>query len=422
MTIIVIPNLSCNIKCKYCFAHGYGWVNEHKIEYNLNAILKGMEEMHKITGGDNFCMHGGECTVISFKDFEAILSKMFELQGKSAVQSNGYTLNNDFIRLFKKYKTGPGVSIDGTGELNSLRGFPDDKVKNREFTEKVLDNMFTMRKEGINVGVITLLHKVNAGTPAKLRKLRDFLFMLKDNGITGGRLNLMWSNYPEVKQYELTPEEASRALVYLYNEVGKEPELHWNHFREMIDNLLGFHLSSCSFGKCDYFCTTGAKSILPDGSFGNCDRTHQEGVVYTRASNSPTFERYEVLKETDCSECRYWNVCYGGCPSEGVDSDWRNKTRWCKPIYDLYSVIEKDIKGIFPNIRLVTDNAGVDNFELLQRGNHINPFDSMLWDKSKYPSAWKSVTRRTDVVQDRQNADCRHGNVDHGDYTDHGDS
>ena len=105
----------------------------------------------------------------------------------------------------------------------------------------------------------------------------------------------------------------------------------------------------------DYLSQWVLKWCLPDGSLGNCDRTHQEGVTYTRATESPTYERYEVLKETDCSNCRFWNICYGGCPSEGDNSDWRNKTRWCKPTYDLYSVIEADIRALFPNINLVTD-------------------------------------------------------------------
>ena len=77
-----------------------------------------MEKMHKQTGGDLFCMHGGECTLIDRSDFETILKKMYQLQGKSSIQTNAYEIDNDLIRLFKKYKTSVGVSIDRDGKLN----------------------------------------------------------------------------------------------------------------------------------------------------------------------------------------------------------------------------------------------------------------------------------------------------------------
>ena len=135
------------------------------------------------------------------------------------------------------------------------------------------------------------------------------------------------------------------------------------------------------------------KVILPDGSFGNCDRTHQEGSTYTRALMS--YERYEVLKETDCLNCKFWDVCYGGCPSEGLNGDWRNKTRFCQPIYDLYSVIENDIKTMFPNVRLMSQyNGQEDYFDAIKKGQKNEPFQRMCWATAKRPSVWKSVELR----------------------------
>jgi uncharacterized protein len=374
-----------------------------------------METMHKQTGGDNFCMHGGECTVTNRGDFETILKKMYELQGKSALQTNCFNIDNDLIRLFKKYKTSVGVSIDGDGELNALRGFPDDKKKNRDYTNQVLQNMFRLQEEGVSVGVITILHKANADSLVKLKKLVKFILTLRDHGIKGGRLNLMWTNYPEVKQYELSPEEACKAWIYLYINLKSYPDLQWQPFREFVDNLLGFSQSCCSYGKCDYFCTYGAKVILPDGSLGNCDRTHQEGCLYTRSSNQPSYERYDVLKEAGCSNCKFWNVCYGGCPAEGLNGDWRNKTRWCSPIYNLYSLIEADVKAMFPNIKLVTDHTEInDYFDMVNAGKRIKPFE---WAEAKQPSSWKYVNPRNP-----EKVNIAHGDVAHGDFTNHGDS
>jgi uncharacterized protein len=348
-----------------------------------------MQTLHQQTSGDSFCLHGGECTLIDRKDFETFLKKMFELQGKSALQTNCYKLDDDLITLFKKYKTSVGVSLDGEKSLNALRGFPNDKNQNREYTNQVLNNVFRLRKEGVSVGLITVLTKVNAGSYPKLRNLFKFVLMLREHDIKGGRLNIMWSNCQQTAKYELTPEEASHAWLYLYKHIKQYSDLQWQPFREFTDNLLGFGHSSCSYGKCDYF-STSTKVILPDGSLGNCDRTHQEGSTYTRAQMS--YERYEVLKESDCCKCKFWNVCYGGCPSEGTDGDWRNKSRWCQPIYDLYSAIENDIKTMLPNAKLMSQyKEQEDYFDAIKKGTKNEPFQKMCWATAKRPSTWKSV-------------------------------
>jgi uncharacterized protein len=374
-----------------------------------------MEVLHKETRGDSLCLHGGECTLIDRKDFATILKKMYELQGRSSLQTNCYKIDDDLIRLFKIYKTSVGVSIDGDNSLNSLRGFPDDKKKNREYTDQVINNILTLHKEGICAGLIVVLTTVNAGSNAKLKKLLQFILMLREHGIKGGRLNLMWSNWAKTKKYELTPEKASRAWLYLYKNLKQYGDLQWQPFREFTDNLLGFGHSSCSYGKCDYFCTS-TNVILPDGSLGNCDRTHQEGTTYTRASMS--YERYEILKVTDCNKCKFWDVCYGGCPSEGLDGDWRNKSRWCKPIFDLYSVIENDIKTMLPNVKLVSEYKGPeDYFDAIKKGKTNEPFEKMCWITAKNPSTWRGVMLNNKQMNQTNPTDKQLKGMIHGDFT-----
>ncbi len=416
MTILVVPSLNCNLHCGYCFAHGYDW--NTATTYNLEAMLESMETLHNETKGDSFCLHGGECTLINRRDLETILKKMYDLQGCSSLQTNCYKIDNDLVRLFKNYKTSIGVSIDGDGSLNALRGFPEDEEKNKQYTDQVLNNIFTLYKEGISVGLIVVLTKVNADSDAKLERLVQFILMLKGHGIKGGRFNIMWSNYSDNKKYELTSEEASHAWVYLYEHLKKYSDLQWQPFREFTDNLLGFGHSSCSYGKCDYFCTS-TKVILPDGSYGNCDRTHQEGSTYTRAQMS--YERYEVLKQTDCCKCKFWDVCYGGCPSEGQDGDWRNKSRWCKPIYDMYSAIESDLEAMLPNVKLMVDYQGnEDYFDAIRKGAMNEPFEKMTATTANNPSSWRQVSLKKKPADQNKPTNNQPKGMIHGDFTNKG--
>jgi uncharacterized protein len=389
MTILIVPTLKCNIKCGYCFADGYSWVEQKG--YDLTKILTSMETLHNQYRGDHFCLHGGECTLIDINDFETIMKKMYEYNGCTSLQTNGYDISDKMIEIFKKYKTHVGISIDGDGELNSIRGFPNDKIKNRKYTKKVISNIKRLKKEGISVGLIVVLSKANASSVSKLNKLVKFIIKLSNIGVVSGRLNLMWSTCESTKQYELTPEEASFAWIYLYNNLRYIPKLEWNPFRDYTDNLLGFSHSSCSMGKCDYGCTI-TKVIQYDGTLGNCDRTHQENKL-TERSNTPNMDRYEKLREGQCKDCRYWNVCYGGCPAEGMNGS-SDKTRFCKAIFDLYSLIELDLKSLLPNVFTVPDfKRDGDYLDNMQKGHKLDAFCKMSWHTAIGPSSWKKYVR-----------------------------
>jgi uncharacterized protein len=219
MTILVVPHLKCNLKCQYCFAERYESI-ENK-QYDLELMLNKMDEISKNHKNNGFCMHGGECTLINRQDFESLLKKMYDIQGYSALQTNGYQLDDGLIEIYKKYKTNIGISIDGNGSLNSLRGFPDKK-RNIEYTNQVLKNIKKLNNENIPTSIIIVLTKNNAGSLSKLNRLVKFIDLLKsDYGISGGRLNFMWTNDESLKKYELTSEEASVAWCYLYKNIKK---------------------------------------------------------------------------------------------------------------------------------------------------------------------------------------------------------
>jgi sulfatase maturation enzyme AslB (radical SAM superfamily) len=54
--------------------------------------------------------------------------------------------------------------------------------------------------------------------------------------------------------------------------------------------------------------------------------------------------RARILKETDCKECVWWEKCYGGCPAQAIDSDWRNKDRYCLVYKSIFKRIVNSFK------------------------------------------------------------------------------
>jgi radical SAM protein with 4Fe4S-binding SPASM domain len=421
MTIIVVPTEKCNLRCRYCFEpedQRIGFDIQYdfeKIKSSLLAVWAGPYN------GSDVCLHGGEPTLIGATEFERLLDLIFNLpwkcgdgsiQPKGAVSlvTNATLIDDNMIRLFKKYNVYPAVSVDGPPELNVLRGpNPESEVATREYNDLIWKNIKKMRDAGLPVSIMCILHKGNASTVEQLQKLGNWLLKLRNLGITQGRLNPAYSdNHPEI---ELTNDELYRAYNYFYR-VNKRYNLGWNPLREMESNLKEHKNSPCHFIGCDKFATP-TLSIHPDGTIGNCDRTFSDGL-YLRSQDRSTSGRYLALKQTQCRGCKYWTVCYGTCPQEGVGGDWRNKTRFCGAIYKTYSYIEKKIREETPGIELVVDNLeAVSPMEI--------PGNTPHGDEAHGDSKHGDQAHGDSGHGDSYHGDAPHGDAPHGD-SHHGDS
>ncbi len=218
---------------------------------------------------------------------------------------------------------------------------------------------------------------------------------------------------------------------------------------------------NCIFTMCDFYATLAGKAILGDGSLASCLKTAKDGQPFIQAS-TPSMVRYDILKsipkeQGGCGGCRYYKICYGGCPAEAYGDDWRNKTRYCKAFYALYEYTENRLRALLPNIHLVTDDPApatpsdeMTDYEA-RRANRYqsNAFRLMTHEGNGSPSTWRKeahtvVARSCGDQQRPTQAGWRHmdhfdsqggtrndlsrqqgkGHTDqaHGDYSRHADS
>jgi len=68
-----------------------------------------------------FTLFGGEPLTIPVQDLEELWSWGYDRFGSNSVQTNGILIRDEHIRMFKEYKVGVGISIDGPGKFNDLR-------------------------------------------------------------------------------------------------------------------------------------------------------------------------------------------------------------------------------------------------------------------------------------------------------------
>ena len=429
--------IDCNLSCEYCYEHGLRKHQKGLTRWNIEKIKETMKKEYE-RRPETPSFHGGEPLVLPKKELENLMKFGYDLAGRMGIQTNGTLIDDDHIALFKKYNVNVGISFDGPWPLNKARA-------DKETTDELVKTIYKLVAKGLRPGMIMVLHRYN-GLPEHRQILKDWLLELHSLGIKGGRLNLAEINDPEVKErLELRPKEAAD----LYKDLAKftlfeNDDMRWQPFRDVVDNMLGLGTGTCVFGKCDFFQAVAERCITGTGELSTCYKNAiNDHTYFYDPSKELGKERYQILKNVPqenggCGNCKYWPICYGGCPAEGEyngDIDWRHRTRHCAPWKVTYELIEKYIKRIFPNIQLIAERTLEEtpkNDYQLRSGNRLEPstLKFMLPRYSNRASSWRGeaksncksnckVNTYTDAPRVEEE---RHGDMAHGDHTDHGDS
>jgi len=389
--LLIKPYLGCNLRCKYCYEGIYRKKHRPQKEYNLQAIFKRMEEFKNL----EMSLHGGEILTLPKKDVEALLAKMHELTGRSSIQTNATLIDEDYIKMFKKYKTSIGISWDGPGELSKYR---PGSAKVGSTIERLIN------KEGLSASIIIVVSKANAGTNQRLNKLKKYLLELEQMKISG-RINPCYG----AAGYELNMKKLEKVYLDLADFCLKN-NLKWSPFEDIINGLQGKD-RVCTFMGCDPFSTQSATVVLGDGSITNCMRTNQKGILFKYPAEYKT--RNEILENIPqeyggCKGCKYWTACHGGCPSGAIDNDWRNRTYVCPLWKALFEFYEKALNhlevplAIFSKSKITTESC-----EDHEDSNHGDlPHGDSHGDHADHT--------------DLEHKDAEHGDAPHGDG--HGDS
>ena len=353
MPILYKANLLCNFNCLYCYQHTIRpedqIIDHDAVEKTIRRLWeegggKGEDGKLKLNEDGIYCgpkviLHGGEPTTLPRDIFEKNLKLAYELTGVSGIQTNGYLIDNEFIELFKKYKTSVCISIDGSWPLNEFRGVGTSKERKKQ-TLKILRNMDLLQEAGINVSVIAVIHKANA-TGDRKEMMMEWIKSLDRRKISG-RLNICVSGNPKL---DLTVKEATEFYTEMFDYMMLNAIRGWSPYRDIIASLRREREVVCIFRECDPYCTKAANSVMFDGSTGVCLKIHHDGKRYIRHSKYSSI-RSKILLETDCKDCKWWEHCYGGCSGTAIDFDWRNKDRFC-PVYKTLFVKLSKIGFIF---------------------------------------------------------------------------
>lgn len=326
LSLLIKPaSSSCNLSCAYCFyfdeaknraVSNYGNMSYETLS-NLvkNAFFHAEETV-------SFMFQGGEPTVrgidFFYKFHELVETYNQRKIGVSySIQTNGTLLNKEWVSLFKRFRYLVGISIDGMKEIHDM--FRLD-YKNEGSFDRVLENLYLLREEGIDFNILTVVNSEVA------KRGEEIYRYFRDNGFEF--MQFIPALDPIIgkadKNYELSAKDYGVFLDDVfrvwYEDIKKGHFSSIRYYENLLLILLGRRPEACDMvGHCSVNAV-----IEADGSVYPCDfyvlderrlgNINESGIVEILTSEKAVrFVKESYTLHVLCKECRYLKLCRSGC-------------------------------------------------------------------------------------------------------------
>ena len=343
ITVLIKPASSlCNMSCEYCFycdeankrTHdSYGFMSEKTLK---NTIRK---TMLRAEGSIHYAFQGGEPTLCGIDFFKKALAYQRQynknnIEVSNALQTNGFTLTDEWCSFFKKNNFLIGLSVDGTEKIhNSYR-----HTKSGDSTfERVINSAKLLDKYNVDYNILTVV------TSDVAKNISDIYHFYKKQGWKYQQYIACLDPIDEergTKSYSLTSEIYGEFLIKLFDLWDKDYKKGKNPYnRQFINyiNLAGGYMAE----SCEHNGVCGIQTVVEaDGSVYPCDFYAMDEYCLGNFNENNMSEidekRLEIgfieksfKLDSGCRECKYYRVCRGGCqrnrdfnPDSGLYSNY----------------------------------------------------------------------------------------------------
>jgi uncharacterized protein len=344
-TIIFKATDICNSNCIYCHAVRKEHQSIKTMPFEIlerffdraNTFLtERPEETLKII------WHGGEPLTLGPQYFYKALELKEALCRDTGprisfdMQSNLTLFSREYIDVLRKMGIKNfGTSFELLPGVRGSGGKTGSDIYNRQFIKA----LSLLEEEGFSWGIIYVVTKLALNRPLELfRTLTNFV------PSTSVMFNPVTFYKDKPGQVAITPEEYVDFLGEIFAEWWPRRDRYpgVDPFKSLADNLIeGSEVLLCvDSGRCadTHLC------VSPDGMVWQCGRSSDWDLMrygsivdFSLADilNHPQREqlrkRSAVLKDGECSGCRFWGICHGGCPLDTLAKTGSilHKSPWC---------------------------------------------------------------------------------------------
>jgi len=327
--LVVQPTPFCNINCSYCYLPERD-VKAVMAPATLRALFGKVFASGWLGAELTVIWHAGEPLVVpvsfyreAFEMIEALRPATLRVQ--HSVQTNGMLISREWCELFKSWKVGVGVSIDGPRRFNDAHRMTRD---GRSTFERALAGVRLLRSEGVPFHVISVL------TDASLDAPQEMLEFYRAEGIEDVCFNVEESEGTHVSGLfaSRAPQERFRSFLGHFWRAARADE-RIRMIRE-IDGVLPRvfrpaeeplrNIQTVPFGMLNVDCRGNVSTFSPellglknpryaDFIIGNINTDSLAQMRASPALRAMTRD-IEAGVERCRGSCEYFSVCGGGAP------------------------------------------------------------------------------------------------------------
>lgn len=302
--LMLMVTTACNLSCAYCYE---GETHAGKVMH-LDTAMKALHVAAASGRAFHVQITGGEPLLAAEQVFTILEQIQRErLPATTALQTNGVLLDRETARELKRYRTGIGISIDGSPHVQeALRGGSRETYR----------ALTMLEKERIPFRVTAVL------TDRNVRELRGLLMALYPfSSARGFGLDLLVQKGAAAeKRCHLPRKQVLAAETFrlletldLFNRRRKRPL----EFRERALVLRSWRQGS-SRAYCSA-CSGASLAVTPDGKLYPCTQAVGDPALFLGTVDSPS-SAYPALSESTlfseaCTDCPLEGRCPGECPT-----------------------------------------------------------------------------------------------------------
>jgi uncharacterized protein len=341
LNLTILPTLSCNFRCPYCFTkEGDGTFMDKLVYEKICKLVKNLTNNNKSTSLHLSWM-GGE-PLLDFNTIKELTMKLKELDGNinALLVTNGYLMNREKIEQFKELDISRvQITLDGLQEEHNLTRI--HKTDADSFS-KIISNMDTFFEVYNNRETVSLNVRVNLDrTKDYLRKFIEVYKFLRKRYpfnnlfISPGFIEDIKSN-----GFNISCEFDKASVKNFFVDLVKIGLTEYSLYPEN-------QVFDCAVKSANSFV------IGPTGELYSCWENigfneyitgflNEEGLPVI--TNNESFFRYlidaDFLNDQTCLDCFFFPICTGGCPEKRI----RNKH--CNACFDICAVQKNAIEEI----------------------------------------------------------------------------
>lgn len=328
LEIVVKTTNRCNAACSYCSAGVGGGGPRRTLAPELARRI--CEEAAALVDAGaarrvHVLWHGGEPLTLGKGFFRALLPHARRDVLSHSIQTNLLALDAEWLEVLEPLvgKDGIGTSCD---PFSGERRFPGG-----DYLATWLDRMSLLRERGWRVGCVYVLHR---GGLDRAREVYWFFRNLGANGSVSLAVNplLAVGDARDGGGLLLREGELGGFLRRLAEVWAQDAfRLRVRPLSQWMEWLLGARPAlPCNLAG-DAGCRRSRCGVTPEGEVHGCGRAADAGAPALGSLRDASLAevlaarearcggaRDPVLLGGECGTCRWWPVCHGGCPHEGV--------------------------------------------------------------------------------------------------------